>query len=214
MPDLQNPSDWIAIDINESNVTAVSSNPHVLRIDHELRTVHTTYFIIRRRIQELIKVKPKTAERLLKKYSDRERNRTKDICHKISKLIVEFSKEYGFGILMEDLKGIRKRIKRRRMNRRLHSWNFRRLQLYIEYKAKLNGLPVVYVNPRGTSSLCPTCGEKLSPNGYRRLRCSRCGLEEDRDIIAVRNLLRRYQIDVGSSPVHPKSPPMKGGGKG
>jgi putative transposase len=189
--DLGNPSDWIAIDINESNVTAVSSNPHVLRIEHELRTVHTTYFIIRRRIQKLIKVKPKTAERLLKKYSDRERNRTRDICHKISKEIVDFAKQHNLGILMEDLKGIRKRIKRgRRMNRRLHSWNFRKLQLYIEYKAKLNGLPVEYVNPRGTSSLCPICGGGLAPNGHRLMRCPRCGYENDRDAIAGINMLR------------------------
>jgi transposase len=26
---------------------------------------------------------------------------------------------------------------------------------YVEYKAKLEGLPVVYVSPKGTSSLCP-----------------------------------------------------------
>jgi putative transposase len=29
--DLQNPSDWIAIDVNESNMTAVSTNPHILK---------------------------------------------------------------------------------------------------------------------------------------------------------------------------------------
>jgi len=33
------------------------------------------------------------------------------------------------------------------------------------------------------------CG-KLSPNGYRLLKCPACGLEEDRDVIAVKNLLR------------------------
>jgi hypothetical protein len=38
-------------------------------------------------------------------------------------------------------------------------------------------------------------------------------MEEDRDIIAVKNLLQRYQMDVGASSVHPESPPMKGGGK-
>jgi len=51
--DLSNPDDWIAIDINESNVTAVSSNSHVLRIKSNLRTTHTTYFNIIRRIQKL-----------------------------------------------------------------------------------------------------------------------------------------------------------------
>jgi hypothetical protein len=37
--------------------------------------------------------------------------------------------------------------------------------------------------------------------------------EDDRDIIAVKNLFQRYQIDVGASTVHPENPPMKGGGE-
>jgi putative transposase len=201
--DLTNPKDWIAIDINESNVTAVSSNPHVLRIDHELRTVHTTYFGIRRRIQKLAREKPKTAQRLLEKYSDREKRKAKDLCHKISKQIVDFAKRNGFGIVMEDLKGIREKINRgKKLNRRLHSWNFRELQFYIDYKAKSEGLPVVYVNPAGTSSTCPICGGKLAPNGYRRMRCQ-CGYENDRDITACLNLLRMRGVSVP-----PESPPM------
>ncbi len=188
--DLQNPNDWIAIDINESNVTAVSSNPHILRIDHELRTIHTTYFCIRRRIQKLAKFKPKTAERLMKKYSGRERRKVTDLCHKISRKIIDFAKQHGFGIVMENLRGIRNNINKGRMlNRRLHSWNFRRLQFYIDYKAKLEGLPVEYVNPKGTSSLCPMCGGKLAPNGHRRVKCD-CGYEQDRDVTACLNMLR------------------------
>ncbi|TDA27331.1 MAG: hypothetical protein DSN99_04665 [Archaeoglobi archaeon] len=35
-------------------------------------------------------------------------------------------------------------------------------------------------NDKGTSSLCPVCWEKLSPNECRRLKCGKCGLEEDR----------------------------------
>jgi putative transposase len=83
------------------------------------------------------------------------------------------------------------------------------MQFIIGYKAKLNGLNVVHVDPRHTSSLCPICGAKLSPNGYRQRRC-KCGFEGDRDTIAVKNLLKRY---VGSSPVHPESLPMKRGKK-
>jgi putative transposase len=189
--DLQNPNDWMAIDINESNITGVGSNPHILRIDHELRAIHTTYFIIRRRIQKLAKYKPKTAQRLLKKYSDKERRKTRDLCHKISRIIVDFAKQHDFGIMMEDLKGIKQRIRYGRiMNRRLHSWNCRKLQFYIEYKVKLEGLPVIYVNPRGTSTLCPICGGKLASNGHRQLRCSKCGYENDRDITACLNILR------------------------
>gem|GEM_PF-3259044 len=31
-----------------------------------------------------------------------------------------------------------------------------------------------------------------SQNECRLMRCRRCGLEEDRDVIAVKNLTRRY----------------------
>jgi transposase len=45
------------------------------------------------------------------------------------------------------------------------------------------------------------------------MRCQKCGLEGDRDAIAVLNLLQRYKMNVGASSVHPESPPMKRGGK-
>jgi len=92
---------------------------------------------------------------------------------------------------MEDLTRIRKRINYgRRLNRRLHSWNFRRLQFYIEYRAKLEDLPVHYINPKGTSSLCPICGGRLiASNGHRQLKC-KCGYENNRDVTACLNMLR------------------------
>jgi len=132
----------------------------------------------------------------LKKYSGRERRKARDLCHKISRTIVDLAKRHGFGIIMEDLKGIRGRMNCGKMlNRRLHSWNFRRLQFYVEYKAKLEGLPVVYVNPRGTSSLCPVCGGRLASNGHRRVKC-KCGYEGDRDVIACLNMLRMRGVPL------------------
>jgi len=98
-------------------------------------------------------------------------------------------------------------------------WSYRRFQQILEYQAKLHGLNVKHVDPRNTSKTCPMCGGELdlSPNGRRLRRCRKCGLEEDRDVVAVRNLTRRYyegmrerenipkplfniqrQIDVGS----------------
>jgi putative transposase len=76
---------------------------------------------------------------------------------------VDFAKQHGFGIIMEDFKGMRKRVnKGRTLNRRLHSWNFRKLQSCIEYKAKLEGLPVVYVNPKGDFKPMPDMWWKIS----------------------------------------------------
>jgi len=93
--------------------------------------------------------------------------------------------ETNSAIALEDLKEIRTKIKySNKINGRLHRWSFRKFQQILEYKAKLSGIPVVYVNPRKTSSLCPICGSKLSPNGQRSLKCE-CGLVADRDVVGA-----------------------------
>jgi len=201
----------VGVDINENNV-AFGSMERVRNIKTGERVVRTAYFLKRRKLQS----KPRLNENpLLAKYSGRERRRVEDIYHKVANQIVTAAKEAKASVVvMEKLKNIREKKKRiKAMNGRLNRWSFRRLQNIIEYKARLSGLMVFYLNAKDTSSLCPTCGEKLSPNGYRRMRCLRCGMEEDRDIIAVKNLLQRYQTNVGASTVHPESPPMTGGGK-
>jgi putative transposase len=59
----------------------------------------------------------------------------------------------------------------------------------LSIRAKLEGLPVIYVNPKGTSSLCPICGGRLASNGHRQMKC-KCGYENDRDVTACINTLR------------------------
>jgi len=201
----------VAVDINENNV-AFGSMEGVSNIKTGERAIRTAYFLKRRKLQSRPRLNEKS---LLAKYSGRERRRVEDIYHKVANQIVGEAKELKAStIVLEELANIRKRIKRSKaVKGRLNRWSFRRLQKIIVYKARLSGLMVVYLNAKDTSSLCPICGEKLSPNGYRRIRCLRCGMEEDRDIIAVKNLLQRYQTNVGASTVHPESPPMKGGGK-
>ncbi|RLE78618.1 MAG: hypothetical protein DRJ51_09240 [Thermoprotei archaeon] len=61
------------------------------------------------------------------------RENVKDRCHKIAKSIVSVAKANGWGIVLEDLKGIRDRIHYgRKMNRRLHAIPFRKIQSYIK----------------------------------------------------------------------------------
>ena len=201
----------IAVDVNENNV-AFGSEEHVSNIVTGEKIIRTTYFLKRRRLQS----KPRLNEKpLLAKYKGRERRRVEAIYHKIAnQIIAEAEKAEASTIVLEKLKNIRGKRRSKALNGRLNRWSFRKLQNIIDYKAKLTGLNVKYVHAKGTSSLCPTCGEKLSPNGYRLMKCPECGLEEDRDVVAVKKLLKRYQMDVGASTVHPESPPMTGGGKG
>ncbi|NJE09401.1 RNA-guided endonuclease TnpB family protein [Thermococcus sp. MAR1] len=210
--EVEEPKAFVGVDLNENNVTLSLPNGKFVQIITHEREIRTGYFVKRRKIQQKIRSGRKRKE-LLEKYGRRERNRLNDLYHKLANKIVELAKKYG-GIVLEDLTEIRESIRySAEMNGRLHRWSFRKLQSIIEYKAKLKGVRVVFVNPAHTSSLCPICGEKLSPNGHRVLKCSKCGFEADRDVVGSWNIRLRALKMWGVS-VPPESPPMKtGGGK-
>ena len=174
------------------------------------RVIRTAYFLKRRKIQSKIGCR-RVKAKVLAKYRDRERNRVLDIYHKVTNKIVKIALKTNSAIALENLKEIRRKINcSKELNGRLHRWSFRKFQEILEYKAKLNGIEVIHVNPHKTSSLCPICGRKLSPNGQRLLKCE-CGLIADKDIVGSWNVKLRgfksLKIDVGR-PVSPESPPM------
>ncbi|MCD6488613.1 MAG: transposase, partial [Desulfurococcales archaeon] len=81
----------------------------------------------------------------------------------------------------------------------LSLWAYRRIQLYIHYKALIEGVPIVYVNPKNTSKASPM-GGKLTFINYRWVRLP-SGHIITRDIVASWNLaLRGFKLftrDVG-----------------
>jgi putative transposase len=187
LPEINTDAKVIAIDINE-NVVVYGNNEFIERFETDEGIIRTRYFLKRRRIQSRIRGGGLWA-RLLGKYRGRERHRVREIYYKAAK-------EIGAAVIvMEDLRHLNRKDKdSKELNGRIHRWSYRRFQQILEYQAKLHGLNVKYVDPRNTSRICPICEDELkeSSNGRRIRRCRRCGLEEDRDAIAVRNLTRRY----------------------
>ncbi|USG99167.1 transposase [Thermococcus argininiproducens] len=207
--EVEEPKAFAGADLNENNVTLALPNGEFVQIITHEREIRTGYFVKRRKIQQKIRAGKRRRE-LLEKYGQREKNRLKDLYHKLANKIVELAEKYG-GLALEDLTEIRDSIRySAEMNGRLHRWSFRKLQSIIEYKAKLRGVRVVFVNPAHTSSLCPICGGKLSPNGHRVLKCSKCGFEADRDVVGSWNIRLRALKMWGVS-VPPESPTMKMG---
>jgi len=209
------PRDWMSIDINMTNVTVLAGLT-VYRFDtRELYHVHRVYELKRRRIQKISAWNKRLSKKLLEKYSKRERNRTKNFLHKLANKIVEIARERRMGITLEDLNSIKERVLNgsKKMNRKLSKWNARELQRLIEYKAKWLGVPVVYVDPKNSSRVCPVCGGWLIPQEGRLMKCPNCGLVEDRDFIAVLNL-RMWGLGVTPKGlevlrVFPDDEPMK-----
>jgi len=140
----------------------------------------------------------KSAKRHLKKLSGREQRFHRDVNHIISKKIVAKAKDTKQAIALENLKGIRKSVTVRRTQRnRFHSWAFYQLRSFIEYKATLAGIPVILVDPRGTSHICPECGHNERGNRPNRdtFRCVQCGFSGNADHIAAINIAARAAVN-------------------
>ena len=183
----------VAVDVDE-NVIVYGNNDFVERFENNEGIIRTRYFLKRRRIQTKIRGR-ELQRRLLEKYRGRERSRVKEIYYKAAKKIISRALEIGATVIvMEDLEIHKKDKDSEKLNGRLHRWGHGRFQRILEYEAKLHGLNVVYVDSAYTSRTCPTCGNEMDPsrNGRRLMRCRRCGLEGDRDVVAVKNLTRRY----------------------
>ncbi|MEM3385383.1 MAG: transposase [Nitrososphaeria archaeon] len=184
---------WASFDVNLTNITAIIDG----KVKHyDLRGlyhIHRAYEVKRQRMQKLSKLKPETSKRLLKKYSRRERNRAKDLIHKLTANIARELKEVQSGVILEELRNIKDRVLNgsKNMNRKLSKWNVRMFQFTLEYKLKWLGLPVKYVNPRNSSKTCPLCSGSMASYGGRIMKCEKCNVILDRDVIAVLNLQMR-----------------------
>jgi IS605 OrfB family transposase len=142
----------------------------------------------RRRLQ---KRGTRAARRKLRALSGRQRRYQRDVNHGIAKRVVAKAQRLCCGIVLEDLRGIRDRIKaRRRQRARLHNWAFGQLRQFIVYKAAKAGVPVVFVDPANTSRTCPVCGhvDKRNRRSRSEFQCRRCGHAGPADVIAARNI--------------------------
>ncbi|OYT26832.1 MAG: hypothetical protein B6V02_00960, partial [Thermoprotei archaeon ex4572_64] len=113
----------------------------------------------------------------------------------ISTRIVNEIVKKNASIIMEDLRNLKFNVLsnvRKDWRIKLNLLTYRKLQHKIEYKLSWYGYEVYYVNPRNTSSICPRCNSKSVNNGYRKLKCIKCGFEADRDAIACLNILRKF----------------------
>ena len=140
----------------------------------------------------------KSAKRLLKKRARKEARFAAGTNHVIAKRIVTEAERTGRGIALEDLTGIRARVRLRKPQRvTLHSWAFAQLGQFIAYKAVLAGVPVAYVDPAYTSQMCSACGYVSKKNRPDRATfcCTSCGFAEHADVNAARNIAARGAAD-------------------
>ena len=98
--------------------------------------------------------------------------------HTVSYQIVKFAKDNGAGVIkLEFLKGYGEDEPNSFL---LRNWSYFELQTMVEYKAKREGMKVVYIDPYHTSQTCSSCGhyeedQRISQSKFlcKNLDCTR-----------------------------------------
>ncbi len=162
--------------------------------------------IFTHRRRNLQRKQTKSAKRKLKQLSGKQKNFQKTINHQISKQIVSKAKDTCRSIAVEELTGISKRVTVRRSQRnRLNNWSFYDLRQKLEYKAKLNGVTVIAVNPRNTSRQCSQCGfvSKHNRKTQSQFVCQECNFSANADynasLVIRERALSTSQTDLQKS---------------
>jgi len=98
-----------SFDVNLTNITGLISE-RIARFD--LKESYNIHRVCeeKEKIQKLSKARPKTAKKLMQKYSKGEKNRARDLIHKITTTITKeliFTKN---GAILEDLGNVKDRI--------------------------------------------------------------------------------------------------------
>jgi len=131
-------------------------------------------------------------KRILKRVRNlhrRSRNIVMDWCRKYAKEITLKAKKYSYAIALEDLDKLKESFnnKNNKIVWKLTMFAYRKLQESILSKAIEHNVPIVFVNPKKTSSTCPRCKSKVRYIGRLGI-CRRCKFRTDRDVIGAMNI--------------------------
>ena len=183
------PAGFLGVDLGIVNIATTGdgqrhAGSHLNRVRHRNQRLRA----------KLQRKATKSAKRLLKRRRRKERRFAADTNHVIAKRIVAEAERTGRGIALEDLGGIRGRVRLRTPQRAtLHSWAFHQIGRFIAYKARRAGVVVVWVDPAYTSQACSECGHVDRDNrpDQATFQCRSCGFAGHADWNAARNIALR-----------------------
>ena len=183
------PAGWLGVDLGIVNIATTSDGERMS--GRAINRYRRRQLALRRKLQAK---QTRSAKRVLTRQRRKEQRRARDINHCIAKRIVTEAERTGRGIALEDLTGIRARVRHRKPQRvMMSSWSFAQLGSFIAYKAQRSGVPLVYVDPAYTSKECADCHhiEKLNRASQALFICRGCGVVAHADRNASRNIAAR-----------------------
>ncbi|MDE2734282.1 MAG: transposase [Gemmatimonadota bacterium] len=188
------PDDFLGVDLGVENLATDSDGEQ--HSGNAIERVRLKCQTLKQQLQSAAdKAKNHRARKRLRKKLHRralkESNFRRNTNHVLSKRIVEKAKGTMRGIALEDLRGIRARIRFHKPQRsRMTGWAFDQLQQFIAYKAQAAAVLVQIVNPKHTSQMCSQCEhvERANRSSQSEFLCRRCEHTAHADVNAARNI--------------------------
>jgi len=204
------PRGFISVDVNENHVTVLIDGK-VYLFETGFRDIVLGYYYRRKKVQEkydkLYGVNCRVKERVLEKLG--EKKKKSNLKWKLANIVVKVVREKQYAVVLEELgkepaKEMINHVKDDQLRHRIYQASFKGFQKAIEEKAREHGVPVIYVNPKNTSRMCPVHNTKIVySNGSRIGRCSKGRELWHRDVVACYNLLLRARLGDGSNAPSP-----------
>jgi putative transposase len=197
----------IGVDLGRKDIATTSTEKSWS--GEKIQATRDRYSKVRANVQ---RKRTRNSRRLLRRLKGREQRFQKWLNHNISKQLVTEAKTANAALAFEDLTGIRDNLNEKPRSkterRRTNNWAFYQLRIFVQYKAIIAGVPVVFVPPAYTSQACSRCHHIHPTKGksYRngkKFKCGHCGFEHDADVNAAKNIAA-----LGLSVSQPESPGM------
>lgn len=134
-------------------------------------------------------------KQIVARINEKIRNKRRDYIQKITTYIV---KHYDT-IVIEDLK-VSNMVKNHRLAHKIEHQSWYEFRRELEYKCQWYGKQLIVVDPKNTSRICSSCGQKnhefddLTQNEWlatREWTCPTCHQHHDRDVNAAMNILNK-----------------------
>jgi IS605 OrfB family transposase len=169
---LYDPSNVVAVDVNENNVTIAVFRGGMLveaiRVETGLGRIVIAYSVRRERISRRRSTVERGVKRKLMKL--REGNRKQDILYKVASIIEDLARENKAVVVIGDIDGDDKermeRVKGRRLRHRIHRWSVAKLIKLLEDRP----IHVVRVSERGSSGVGPFTKKRIDGYGHLVIR--------------------------------------------
>jgi len=197
------PIGLLAVDINQDFIT-IGNDKMIVEIPTRLNDAYH-YVLEAQKLQQKYPYKWRYSKRIVNRivhFFRREKNILTDFAKKVGKWVVEIALLLKANVIfLERLNRMISHVNDLKKDYRLKLYlmQYRRIQWWIEWQAKKHGLKVIKVSPAHSSTTCPKCKAKMKENGYRMLKCEKCGFEEHRDYVAVMNLYGRGSLTLSTA---------------